>query len=181
MKETWRLYNYFKEDAIFIDIEISRNYKDITVIGLFDGIDTKIMVKNFNLDKNLLKNELLKYKLIITFNGGSFDLPAIKKYFKDTFPPIPHIDLRHLCARIGLKKGLKNIEKELGIERPNIIKDLYGGDPALLWRKFMATGNNRFLELLVEYNEEDIINLKKITDYTIQKLSSEFMEFKELN
>ncbi len=34
--ETWRLYDFFKEDAVFLDIETSglTNYDSITVIGL---------------------------------------------------------------------------------------------------------------------------------------------------
>jgi len=170
MSDTWRLYDYFKEDAVFLDIETSSMYGNITVIGLFDGVETKIMVKGFNLDKELLKKELEKYKLIITFNGGSFDLPIIEKYFKDVLPDVPHIDLRHVCASTGLKGGLKEIEKQLGIKRPNIIDQIYGGDAALLWRKFLATGNKRFIELLVQYNEEDIVNLKLIADHAIKKL-----------
>ena len=100
-----------------------------------------------------------------------FDLPIIKKYFKDILPAVPHIDLRHVCAAIGLKGGLKMIEKELGLKRENKIVDaIYGGDPALLWRKFLATGDRDFIELLVNYNEEDIINLKPIADYSINRL-----------
>lgn len=170
MPEPWRLYEYFRDDAVFLDIEIAKDYSDITVIGMFDGYETKTMVKGFNLDKELLRRELLQYKLIITFNGGSFDLPVLQKYFNDVLPKVPHIDLRHLCARIGLNGGLKEIEKRLGIKRRDIIERMYGGDPALLWRKFLATGDQDFIELLVEYNEEDIINLKPLAEFTIKKL-----------
>ena len=170
MDETWRLYDYFKDDAVFLDIEASTHNGIINVIGLYDGYDTKIMVRNFNLDKDLLKKTLADYKLIITFNGGSFDLPTIQRYFKDVLPNVPHIDLRYVCARVGLTGGLKQIEQVLSIKRPSIIEDMYGGDPALLWRKYLATGNKRFIELLVEYNEEDIINLQIIANKVIKEL-----------
>ena len=56
--EMWRLYEFFKEDAVFLDIEttgLSKNNDDITVFGLYDGINTNIMIKNINLDYKLLK------------------------------------------------------------------------------------------------------------------------------
>ncbi|MFC2133848.1 ribonuclease H-like domain-containing protein [Bacteroidota bacterium] len=170
MPESWRLYNYFGNEAVYLDIETSSMYGNITVIGLFDGYETKIMVKGFNLSKDLLKEELKKYNLIITFNGGSFDLPIIQRYFRDVLPSIPHIDLRHVCAGIGLTGGLKEIEKKLGIKRPEVIDSIYGGDAALLWKKYLATGNRRFIELLVQYNEEDIVNLRILAEHAIKKL-----------
>lgn len=170
MKDSWRLYDYFKDKVVFLDIEISNRYGDITIMGLFDGIDTKVMVKGINLDKELLKKELSNYKLIISFNGSSFDLPKIDKYFDDIIPEVPHIDLRHVCAKVGLTGGLKEIEKELGLDRPHIIDTMYGGDPTLLWKRWLATGDCDYINLLVRYNEEDIINLKPIAEHAIKKL-----------
>lgn len=170
-KENWRLYDYFKEDTIFLDIETSGVYGYLTIVGLFDGYNTKIMIRDINLDINYLKNELLKYKLIITFNGSSFDLPFLKKRYNELIPKIPNIDLKYLCQKIGLFGGLKNIEKKLGIERKNkIVDNLYKGDPFKLWKIFKATGNKYYLDLLLEYNEEDVINLKKITDFCVSEL-----------
>ncbi|MBT3721633.1 hypothetical protein HN789_05275 [archaeon] len=177
--ETWRLYDYFKDEAIFLDIEASSSTSKnayLTVIGIYDGMNTKIMVKNYNLDLNKLKNELHKYKLIITFNGSSFDIPFLNKKHPGVLPRIPHIDLRHICAKIGLTGGLKQIEKKLKIKRSNIIiEKLYGGDPIKLYRMFLGSGDPYYLKLLVEYNEEDVINLKKIADYSINKLKNEIL------
>ncbi|MEA3515514.1 MAG: ribonuclease H-like domain-containing protein [Nanoarchaeota archaeon] len=174
--ETWRLYDFFKEDAVFIDIEISgmAKYDNITVIGLFDGMETKIMIKGVNLDTDVIKEELSRYKIMLSFNGSSLDLPYIKKRFPGLLPDIPHIDLRHCCARVGLKGGLKDIEKQLGIKRANkIVERMYGGDPLKLWKMHKATGDDYYLNLLVSYNEEDIINLKPIADYCYKNLKEE--------
>ena len=170
--ETWRLYNTFKQDAVFLDIEtegVGKN-ADITVIGLFDGLNTKTMIKDINMDYNIIKNELKKYKIIITFNGSSFDLPFIKKRY-DILPEIPHIDLRHICARLGLTGGLKEIEKKFNIKRNKIIEKLYGGDALTLWRMYKGSGDDYYLNLLVEYNEDDCFNLKKIMDFCYERLS----------
>jgi len=171
--ESWRLYNFFKEDAVFLDIEASGAESDsfITTIGMFDGIDTKTMIHGINLDLPLLKKILSNYKLIITFNGSTFDLPMLRKKFPEILPDIPHWDLRHACARVGLKGGLKQIEKELGIKRTNnIVERMYGGDPITLWRMFRGSGDEYYLKLLIEYNEEDCINLKSIANKVYDKL-----------
>ena len=118
----------------------------------------------------LLKKELEKYKLIITYNGSTFDIPFIKKRYPRLLPDIPNFDLRVTCQRIGLTGGLKKIEKELGIKRNEIIEKFYGGDPLTLWKMFMASGDEYYINLLVEYNEDDVFNLKKIADYTYEKL-----------
>jgi uncharacterized protein len=173
--EAWRLYSYFRDEAVFLDIETtgfgSSSY--LTVIGLFDGISTKTMIQGINLDFQALSEELRRYKLIVTFNGASFDLPFIQKRHSGIIPDLPHLDLRALCARIGLSGGLKQIEKQLGIQRREIVQKFNGGDALTLWKMYRATGDPYYLELLVEYNEEDIINLKKIADFAVKKLEGE--------
>ncbi|MBR9698935.1 ribonuclease H-like domain-containing protein [Candidatus Woesearchaeota archaeon] len=170
--ETWRLYGVFREETVFLDIETDGlgADADITVIGLFNGLETKSMIKGINLDYQVLKHELSKYKLIVTFNGASFDLPFIRKRY-DILPPVPHIDLRHLCARLGLTGGLKEIEKRFNINRSRIIEKFSGGDALTLWKMYRATGDDYYLKLLVEYNEEDVINLKKIMNHCYGELS----------
>src|SRR3989338_4237021 len=56
--ENWRLYDFFREDAVFLDIEttgLDRYHDDITVFGLYDGLNSKTMIKGINMDHNLLK------------------------------------------------------------------------------------------------------------------------------
>ncbi|MBS3096965.1 ribonuclease H-like domain-containing protein [Candidatus Woesearchaeota archaeon] len=171
--EMWRLYDFFREDAVFLDIEttgLSKNNDDITVFGLYDGINTKIMIKGINLDYNALKKELQKYKLIVTFNGASFDLPFIEKRYPNLLPKVPNFDVRSITDRLGLTGGLKNIEKTLGIKRNPIIEKFYGGDALTLWRMYRATGDDYYLNLLVEYNEYDIMNLKIVAEHCVKKM-----------
>jgi uncharacterized protein YprB with RNaseH-like and TPR domain len=170
--EMWRLYEFFKEDAVFLDIETTGLSKscDITVIGLYDGINTKTMIKGINLDFLALKKELQKYKLIVTFNGAAFDIPFIEKIYPTLLPNIPNFDVKSITQRLGLKGGLKNIEKSLGIRRSDIVNKFYGGDALTLWRMYRATGDDYYLNLLVEYNEFDIINLKTVAEHCVKKM-----------
>lgn len=168
--EHWRLYEAYKDEACFLDIETSGYYGDITVIGMYDGRETKTMVKGKNLDPHLLRNLLSQYKLLITFNGLSFDVPVINRYYPNTVPQIPHIDLRHPLAKLGFSGGLKRIEQTLGIERAKEMQGISGADAVVLWQKYKATGNEKYLELLVQYNEEDIINLKPLAEFVYKEM-----------
>ena len=106
--EHWRLYDFFKEEAVYLDIEtdgLSDN-NDVTLVGLFDGYDTKTMIRSVNLDWRLLRKELEKYKIVVTFNGSVFDLPFMKKRYGEVIPKLPHYDLSFCCSRIGLNGGL---------------------------------------------------------------------------
>ncbi len=170
--EKWRLYNHFKDNVCFLDIETSGYYGDITVLGLYDGYETKTMVKGFNLDPQTIKKELSKFDLIVTFNGSSFDLPVINRYYPNTIPDIPHIDLRHCCSKLNLVGGLKKIEKQLNISRADEVQDLDGSEAVYLWQRWKSTGDKKHLNLLVQYNEEDIINLKPLAEYTYKHLSA---------
>lgn len=173
LSETWRLFDFFKDDAVYLDIEVDgiNSNNDITVVGLFDGINTKIMVKDINLDISYLKKELEKYKLIITYNGAVFDLPFIKKRYS-ILPNIPNFDLKTACNRVNLNGGLKDVESSLGIKRKRIISKFRGGDALTLWKMYRATGDKYYLNLLVEYNEEDVVNLKQMANHVYEKLRS---------
>ncbi len=172
-QQHWRLYPWLKDEAVFLDIETSNYYGNITVIGLYDGKETKTLVRGFNLSKESLRRAIQPYSLIITFNGASFDLPVINRYFGNILPSIPHIDLRHVCSKIGLVGGLKIIEKQLDIHRSQETQFMDGEDAVSLWDAYTHTGNERYLDLLVKYNEEDIVNLKPLAEYAIPRLWSQ--------
>ena len=171
--EMWRLYDYFKEEACFLDIEVD-SYGKVIVVGVSDYYQTNIFVKGVNVERTILEKELSTYKLIITFNGAAFDLPKLRKQIGLEIA-IPHIDLKPLCVNFGLKGGLKEIELKLNLKRPVHLK----GSPVDLWKAFHASGDREYLELLIEYNKEDCENLKAITNYIYKQYSNKI--YKLLN
>ncbi len=81
-----------------------------------------------------------------------------------------HIDLRFPLARLGFKGGLKKIEEQFGIERSPRTKGLDGWDAVRLWREY-EEGSNEALEVLLEYNREDIKNLEPLMKFVVGEMS----------
>ncbi len=167
--EHWRAYRHFSDSVAYVDIEttgLSPKRDDLTVVGIYDGEDAKTYVHGINLDDII--EELAKYELLVTFNGARFDLPFIKqKYPQIEFNQL-HIDLMYPLRRIGLSGGLKKIEQELGISRSDETTGIDGFEAVRLWRRY-ERGEEGALELLLEYNREDIVNLDTIIGMTHQK------------
>ena len=166
--EHWRLFETFKDDVVYLDIETTGLYGDITVLGLYDGENTKSLVKGKNLSKDLFMRALEGKKMIVSFNGSSFDVPIIERYFR-VHLDMPHVDLRHVCAKVGLTGGLKSIERQVGIARESDLDGVSGLDAVYLWQAY-KNGSQEALEKLVRYNEADIVNLVPLAELSIKKL-----------
>jgi uncharacterized protein len=177
LKYHWMLYDDFIDSCIYLDIEVTGINKkdDIFLFGFYDGKDTKIMVRDFNLDLNSLSRILSEYKMIITFNGSVHDINFLDKRYPFLFKSFIHIDLRFLSNKIGLTGGLKEIEKNLNIFRPKISK--VDTTIVRLWRLFKETKNEFFLERLISYSQEDIINLDIIARKIISFLKIQRKEY----
>jgi len=169
-KEWWRLYPEFKGRVAFLDIEttgLSLYYDDITMIGIFDGNRVKTFIQGQNLGN--FKREIKKYSLVVTYNGALFDLRFIRDKLGQEFIPPVHVDLRFLLKRLGYTGGLKNVEKQVGIDRNEEISDISGFDATVLWNRYVR-GDNYALELLVKYNAADIVNLKTLLEFACVRL-----------
>ncbi len=168
-KEMWRLYGHFREESCFLDVEIDSRGK-VVVVGISNYFQTSQFVAGINLGKESLDRELKKYKIIVTFNGAAFDLPKLEKQM-GVKAVLPHIDLKPLCVNMGWKGGLKEIEKRLNLKRP---PHLYG-NPVELWKAFQASGDREYLELLLEYNREDIENLRGVMENVYCSLAQKYI------
>jgi len=166
---SWRLWPHFEEDACFLDIETTGYYGDVTVIGLYGEHGVQTLVRGKNLSKEAFLEAISPYKLLVTFNGSSFDLPVLSRYFNLTFD-LPHIDLRSVCNQLGLRGGLKKIEHIIGLHRPEEVEGINGYHAVLLWQGYMRTGKEELLDMLITYNTQDIVNLKPLATYAIPRL-----------
>lgn len=166
VQETWRLYDTFKDSCVFLDLEAGQQ-KHIVVMGISDGEFFHSFIRGYNLDKHLMQQLLRNVKLVVTFNGSSFDLPIIKRKLGPLFSKIPHIDLKNLCASVGLTGGLKDIEQQLGLERTEIV------DVISTWNTWYRTRKQDVLQKLLTYNREDTLNLEPIMEYCFQKKKME--------
>jgi uncharacterized protein len=162
--EMWRLYGELRGKTAFVDIETNGLYAGpnaITLIGLFDGLETKVFIQGINLKE--FNNEIKKYQLIVTFNGKRFDVPFIRCVLGDLPAGQAHLDLMYPLRRLGYRGGLKSIEAQLGIGREGILRQVDGFMAVLLWCEYKK-GNKAALDTLVRYNLEDVVNLQYLAD-----------------
>jgi len=160
----WRMFPEFRDLAVYLDIETTGlgYYDSITTIALFDGRSISWYVNGQNLDDFV--KDIFRYRLIITYNGKSFDIPFIERFFSIKLDHA-HIDLRFVLSSLGYKGGLKVCETALGIERGDI-KDIDGFFAVLLWNDYLKNKNKKALETLLAYNIEDVVNLEKLITIT---------------
>ncbi len=168
--ENWRLFKDFEKNTMFFDIEctgLGFNDKTTMLGTLFRG-KFNALIRGQNLSRENVAEELRKAKLLVSFNGSQFDIPFLEKEFRVKIN-IPHVDLRFTGYQIGLRGGLKSIEKELNFQRDEEIQNVDGFEATRLWRNYLK-GNKKSLQTLVEYNKYDVENLEKLMNHCYNKL-----------
>jgi uncharacterized protein YprB with RNaseH-like and TPR domain len=171
----------FQHSVAYVDIETTGlggpgDY--ITTIALYDGESVFTYVHGDNL--NDFRDDLYKYKLLVTYNGKGFDIPFIRSYLG-----IPvnhaHIDLRFVLASLGYRGGLKGCEKQFGLDREEL-EGVDGFFAVLLWWDFQRHGNDKALQTLLAYNVLDVINLETlmVRAYNLKLSGTPFEETRRL-
>ncbi|CAI50648.1 ribonuclease H domain protein [Natronomonas pharaonis DSM 2160] len=171
--ERWRLYENFRDEACFFDIEttgLDQMRDTVTCVSIHQGGETETLVRGDDLTQGNLE-ALLDGPLLISFNGARFDVPFLETAF-DIDIEAPHLDLMYPCKRVGLTGGLKAIEPEVGVERDR--PDLSGKDAVRLWRDH-ERGVDGALETLISYNREDTVNLKTVADSAVERLDRKLL------
>lgn len=175
-EEWWRLYPSFQSRVVFLDIEttgLSHYYDEITLVGLYDGIEVKSFFAGNNLKD--LPRYLSSFDVVVTFNGTLFDLPFLKtKFPKLRLPPI-HLDLRYLLKRLGYSGGLKAIERKLSISRSKAAESVDGFLATVLWARYRR-GDTAALEQLIKYNIADVTNLRSLLEFVCHQMASGLMQ-----
>jgi uncharacterized protein YprB with RNaseH-like and TPR domain len=164
--ERWRLFGTFAADAAYLDIETDGT-DAITVIGLLDARGPRVLLAGRDLDDFPAVAE--GWKLLVTYNGLSFDVPLLRRRFPRWRPPLAHVDLRHVWHRLGHRGGLKLLEVANGIVRPGHLAGLDGRDAITLWNRHLD-GDPDSMRVLAEYNLRDTVNLKPLAERGYNRL-----------
>lgn len=153
----------------YLDIEttgLSCQYADITVIGIYlvNSCESKLVQL---VSKEVTADNLLKavdgISTIYTYNGSRFDLPFIHGSLGIDLNTIAdHHDLMYDCWCNNLYGGFKAVECQLGI--PRLLQGITGFDAVLLWQRYQHYGDQEALATLLEYNKEDVVNLKVLRE-----------------
>ena len=153
----------------YLDIEttgLSPALSEITVVGIHitSGADTRFvqLVGGDITTANILE-ALTEVGTIYTYNGSRFDLPFIfSRLGTDLAGLFRHCDLMYHCWQNNLYGGLKSVERQLNI--PRRLRDINGYQAVKLWWRYVNDCDEAALATLLEYNKEDVINLKSLKE-----------------
>lgn len=153
----------------YLDIETTglSPFSDmITVVGVYretpEGFVLRQLVGQDVTQPNLTA-VLDGVKHLYTYNGDRFDLVFIQSRLGlELKSLIAHTDLMRACWCKGLYGGFKAVERQLGIERT--LQGVSGRDAVDLWWRYVRRGDNHALRTLLDYNREDVVNLKALRE-----------------
>jgi len=169
--EHWRAASAFSERIAFLDIETTGGGPAActTVVGALYGGELHQFVRHENL--RAFRDVLEEAAMVVTFFGTGFDLPVLREEFAWRPPPL-HVDLCHALRRLGLRGGLKSIERQLGIARPDETAGLSGWDAVRLWWRWENAEDPEARDLLLAYNAEDVCNLRRLLEWALPRLAA---------
>lgn len=151
----------------YLDIEttgLSLDYDYITVVGISRGgrLDRRVeQLVSPDISAYRIMQMLKGVQVVYTFGGSNFDLPFLKRHYGiDGRNGFRHRDLRYECRRRNLCGGLKTVERQLGICR--VRPDVDGREAVRLWWRYRNHYDYAALQLLLDYNREDVLNLKTL-------------------
>lgn len=140
----------------YLDIETSFS-REVTVFGLLRSDRGVIQIVGPALTREVIEDALHGIDIVCTFNGESFDLPVLRRAFGiGLLERCRSLDLSIECRNAGLRGGLKRIEDGLAI--PRSLRGVTGYDAMVLWERW-ESGDREALEILLQYNRDDVVNL----------------------
>jgi uncharacterized protein YprB with RNaseH-like and TPR domain len=153
----------------YLDIEttgLSPRYCQITVVGIHlvsEHESRFIQLVGDDVTADNILRSLDGVGTLYTYNGSGFDLPFI--YIRlgiNLAKLLSHCDLMYHCWRNNLYGGFKGVERQLGIQRK--LKEVDGLEAVRLWWKYVNDYDEVALATLLEYNKEDVLNLKTLKE-----------------
>jgi len=200
-----KMEKYFPEKNVcFVDIEttgLNRNKEIIYLIGLLffnrssdSWVLNQYFANSIEMEKDILgafNSEINNFDVVITYNGGSFDLPFIRYRLKRYdiegiyLDDITSFDLYKIMRSNNMflnlpNLKLKTLEQFLGIERED---KLSGFECIELYYDYMESNNSVLRENILKHNYDDLVNMldtMNILDILDRKKSF-YTEFKNIH
>lgn len=167
----WRLFRAFRDDAAYVDIEttgLGIGEDHITSIALYGHGEVKTYVYGQNLED--FQDDIRDFSLLVTYNGKTFDAPFIERYFQIKLN-MAHLDLRYILKALGFTGGLKQCEKQIGMDREEL-DGVNGYFAIVLWNEYQRTRDPEVLETLLAYNAADVVSLEQLLVHAWNCLSA---------
>lgn len=171
------------EEMLFLDLETTSlsmgagNFPFLTGIGWFEG--SLFIVSQYLITSPPQEVEVLKIlldhwnrsRVIVTYNGKTFDVPLLKGRFSIYRLGEPdekkHYDLYQLVRGMVKPATLHNAERVLlGIERN---EEFEGSDIPSIYFSYINTGDLEVLKPVLERNLQDILSLPALLFKWVEK------------
>lgn len=154
-----RVLPHVEDVTGWVDVETTglEARASVTTIALLTRDRVRVFVEGEDLPEFL--REVARCRLVVTYNGLRFDVPAIERRF-GLRVHAPHLDLLAPLAAAGYRGGLKACERQAGFPRAGEAVD--GAQAVELWRRWVDGGDAAALEALVLYNAQDACNLRRL-------------------
>ena len=180
IRDHWRILAEYYRDISYFDLETDGlgHGASVVVAVIYHRGELLYFVRGENLDDFL--DLLEEVKLLVSFNGASFDIPMLCKTWNIPELPCPHIDLRWQSYHFGLSGGLKQIERKLGIKRPRGLRGVDGFEAVMLWERWSEGGDIKAKEKLLRYCAADVLSLAAINSLLLsEKCGRKFFTLKQ--
>lgn len=158
----------------YLDIEttgLNPGYCEITVVGIYlvgPSHENMVQLVGSQIDGDMILASLEGAGRLYTYNGRRFDLPFIySRHGVNLESQFSHCDLMFDCWRNNLYGGLKGVERCLGIDRR--LKEVNGYEAVRLWWRYVNDYDENALKTLLDYNREDVVNLKVLKEKLLKK------------
>ena len=125
-------------------------------------------------------SQLKAAELLLTYNGGSYDLPLLRSRMvmagvDRAWPATPHLDLLPVVRRLFRHRLERCTLRAAEVELLHLKRegDLPGREaPERFWQ-FLRNGDAAPLAAVVRHNREDVISLLRLLDHVVQHLAVE--------
>ena len=165
------------EDACFLDVETTGlGTATIFLIGtltLRDGrlVCRQFLARSYAEEPSILHafaEEARRARLLVTFNGKTFDVPSLRARAaraRVVLPDVPlHFDLLHAARRRYADTlpdcRLQTLER--CICRRHRVDDIAGADIGRAYHYFVRSGDAREIALIVQHNRHDLLTVAEL-------------------